>query len=62
MIIVCLINDQNRRKKKMGGNLNDSHDDYKIHNTIHKEENNTYKHFTLWIDMFFKNCCYIELI
>jgi hypothetical protein len=50
----------------MGDNLNDSHDDFKIHNTIHKQENNTYKPFTLWIDMFskncFKNCRYIELI
>jgi len=50
----------------MEGNLNDSHGDCKIHNTIHKQENNTYKSITLWIDMFFKNCfkncCYIELI
>jgi hypothetical protein len=66
LIKACIINDQNKGKKKTGSNLNDSHEDCKIHNTILKHENNAYQLFTLWIGMFlkncFKHCCYIELI
>jgi hypothetical protein len=53
-------------RQKTGDNLNDWHNDCKIHSTILKQENNANQPFSLWISTFlkscFKNCCYIELI
>jgi hypothetical protein len=52
-IIICPI-EKNRWE---WGNLNDSDNNCKTHTHMWKKENNTYKVFTLWRDVFFKTCC-----